>query len=404
LPQIFHISGRTWIVMAYSGGLLFLASFVPGWMKSKIDPGARTMQAGFALGIYACGLALAMHLFRGVLDWKLLCSSCVIMLITLSAFVLAGDEKPFLKNIGLGLLLFIGTASALSLSASYLGKVNHEPYGERLMRAESEIMERVPSGAKNQYFYRVVADNAFPNLCLYLRCSSLESYPIRVLPDEVFRFFNELGAIKSASLPYFAHFDYERLSALGLVRMLGLKYWILASPPPSFLAGSAPKDLSTVAPIRYYELSGAFARAWPLQRWTTADSLEGCARRVAALGTAGALGKEGVLLIGERSPRGPDSPRSSVAAAADVEIIKSQPGRILCRTNNQKEVVLATNEIYNESWKATVDGKTETPLRVNCIFLGAAVAPGEHAVQFRQASAAAEDGPAAASPSGYLLR
>jgi hypothetical protein len=390
LSQIFHVSWRTWFVMAYSGGLLFLASFVPAWMKSTIDPDTRMSQMAIAWAIYAGGLAFSMRLFRGGIDWVSLCASGSIMLVTLFSFVLIAEEAEAGRGIfGVGLILVIGTASALSLSTIYIGKVNSEPYGGNLLHAESEIAENVPPEVKTQYFYRVVSDNSFPNLCLYLQCSSLESYPIRMLPDDVFRFFNTLGAINQVSLPYFAHFDINRLSALGLGQLLGLKYWILVSPPPPFLASSKSKALSTFAPIRYYELPKVFARAWSLQHWTTTDSLEDCARSVARLGTAGSLDKKGVLLADQYAAPGPRPSRSAGPASAHVDILKSEPGRILCKTKNSMETVLATNEIYNKSWNAIVDGRTENLLRANCIFLGVAVPVGEHTIEFRHAGAAA---------------
>jgi hypothetical protein len=380
LAQAFHASWRTWFLMSYAGGILLVAASAPAWLREPFTPARRAGHAAVCWAAYVWALGFASYLFRGRVDAAALLRDGALLAGALAALLAAAQERMAWRASGRIALLLAAALSAARLGGSYLGKADDSPFGARLLAAETEVLRNLPESAKGNYRYRVVMDPHLPNLCHYARCASLESYPVRMVPEQVLRFFDEVGVLGEVSLPYYAHFDLEKLGRSGIAPMLGLRHWVLASPPPSFLAGRPSRPLTADGRVRYYEDTRAFPRAWPLERWSSAPSLELCAASVADLGRQGALGREGAVWGGLAAA--PPSRGRGAGPKPLVRVLSVEPGRLECRTESAAPFLLATNKVHGPEWQVFVDGRPAEPVKADCIFLGVPLAPGMHVVEF----------------------
>jgi hypothetical protein len=71
------------------------------------------------------------------------------------------------------------------------------------------------------------------------------------------------------------------------------------------------------------------------------------------------------------------------APPVDVKILSDKPGDFSIRTEASLPMMVVTHEIYHPQWKALVDRSPVKAARVNAVFLGVAVKPGAHIVEFR---------------------
>jgi hypothetical protein len=79
-------------------------------------------------------------------------------------------------------------------------------------------------------------------------------------------------------------------------------------------------------------------------------------------------------------------PRARLAMPATAHgsavVLVDEPGRIAVQASSDAAARLALTERFDAGWRVSVDGHAEDPLRIDGDFLGAAVDPGSHRVQF----------------------
>jgi Bacterial membrane protein YfhO len=162
----------------------------------------------------------------------------------------------------------------------------------------------------------------------------------------------------------------DRLPAL---RLMGVTH-VLQPPtdPPLDVPG-----LELVHPgpdVRVYALAGAHPRAMVVGAQTVAGSEDEAFAAVTAPGfdpQRAAVTEEPV----------PGLPRGGAEPAGSARIVRTEPDRLVVDAAVERPGLLVVTDAWYPGWTATVDGRQADVERVDYVFRGVRVEPGEHRVE-----------------------
>ena len=241
------------------------------------------------------------------------------------------------------------------------------------------------------------------------RFVSTEEIPINVIPMRfglyeargydlpIMRRFDRLwrsevtptgGSVASGLVDIPLRFPAPTPSALRVMRLLGVTHILHAktvlppSPPLDRLAPFPPlhaRGLRLVydgSDARVYRVVGALPRAFvvPAQR-----VVSGGDAALAAVTDPGFDGRR--VAVTEGRVGGVPVEGSGVAGGGAARVVSYRPERVVVRARGSGLLVLSDN--WFPGWKASVDGRDVPVERVDYLFRGVRLGPGEHTVVFR---------------------
>jgi hypothetical protein len=207
--------------------------------------------------------------------------------------------------------------------------------------------------------------------------------------DEIFRVYNEFRIYENYGVPYeledawgasplrLARYDeaYRSLRMERVWELLNAKYvitWREELYAPSDIIYQEPADDDTTY---VHRLDQVAPRAWLVHQIQEVDE-DATLARLDAFDfdpAQAALVPPGTSLSLE-TPAGEEK--------GHVEILDRTPSSLALKVTTPTDGLLVLSEVYYPGWRATVDGKTASVLRVDYMLRGAPVPAGQHRVEF----------------------
>lgn len=177
----------------------------------------------------------------------------------------------------------------------------------------------------------------------------------------------------------YGHLRDERLLAddSPVLSALNVKYLVVpkdADPQPR--PGASFRLIWEDGAARVYENARVYPRAYLVER---ARHEPDDAATLAAVTAPGFDGRREALVAGAGAATVPDRP---LAAGEGVAVVAYAPDRLVLRATADVPRLLVLSEMDYPGWRARVDGAATPVQRVNYLYRGVVLPPGEHTVEF----------------------
>lgn len=381
LVSLGHVADRTWMAMFEVSGTVGAVIVLSRWSTAPRSARRRVVEIVVAALLYFVVLRL--------LGWResrlasgdaLLAAEVVVVVLALVA--LTGVSRPGPRA---------AAAIALPLVAFGFAMVRWPIFLEQRAtgsrgRSVGEIFARVeaaPAETKGRSDYRLAVVGDPTRIVLYLNVAMLfesggtTTYDMHTARRSTLAWLESLRAIDLRLMPYSASIDYARLDRLGLLPLLGIRWWLATeiAKRPAFLSPEA-REISP----GLYEDPRALPKARALRRVYAAVDRERDLERVLEIGARGAIATEGVVQASLLPASLGDEDR------ATVETIDVRAGSIVLATRGTKPFVIATTELSRPGWSVAVDDSAYSAAVIAEIdggFVGTVAPAGEHRVALR---------------------
>ena len=225
--------------------------------------------------------------------------------------------------------------------------------------------EDLSSWARNLDYYQWDKERLMPNINLLWQIHSLPGYAAFMRPLDY--------SIQLTETAAYSHQGKDYVYLRNLARLLGVKYMILRH---------ADKEMELVEQrggFWLYRDPRALPRAWVVGAAETyTDPASAYKRTISSSFDP----RRSVIL--EEAPPAPLSRPGEIASR--LRIKEPRPERILLQTSTAADGLLVLNELYDDAWKAKLDG-VETPIYRANIYQRAIFLPaGEHTIEFNYAN------------------
>lgn len=371
LITLAHSPDRTWLPVLELSGLIVAVVTLDQWGAQPTSPRRRAWEATAAIVLLAAARAASPSREgrAAAIDVLLIVVVAAVSLLLVS---LLRAPHPTLRH-GSGALLLAGAGafgayrwSIYTARASLLKGELTCSYLDAVSKGDPEVLRMI----RGLQRYRAADRRAWGTPLLLDFANGGVSYTPRYLPARIGQFFAQLGAFDGKALPYNVHIDYEHLQQIGVLPLLGIRYWIV-SQKASFPSGPRWVLHRSVSVV---ETPDAFPRAWALREWESAPTLERATEIVTLAAAAGDLGWKGATSGLTGTTKGPVTVHVDDVAAGDLSL----------STEGDEPFVVATNEFEGPGWTARIDDAPARVLPVNGVFVGALVPAGRHQVHFRR--------------------
>jgi hypothetical protein len=177
--------------------------------------------------------------------------------------------------------------------------------------------------------------------------------------------------------------------ALRTLRLLGVTHLL---GPKTVRPEQPPFDPVEVPPLsvpglelaydgpdaRVYRIEEALPRTWVVDAQRVVGSEDEALDELVRPG----FDARAAAITEKRLPGLPDAGEGGGAGAGSARIVSYEPERVEVRARAERPGLVVLNDTWYPGWKATVDGR-EVPIeRVDYVFRGVRVGPGEHTIAF----------------------
>jgi len=385
LVTLGHVAERSWLPMFELSATVAAAIVLSRWAGAARSARRRAVEIVLASVLYAVVLRLLGGREPLLANGDALLAAEVVACV-LALVALTGHERPgprLAAAIALPILAFGFATTRWPLFLEHRA-------GASRGKAVREVVARVdgaPAETKGRADYRLAVVGEPSRIVLYVNAAHLfesggtTTYgATRTMRRSLITWFESLQAIDTKQMPYAVTIDYARLDALGVLPLLGVRWWLAAEVDrrPAFLPPETP-GVKEIAP-GLYEDARALPKARPLRRVHASVDRDRDLERLLEIGARGATATEGIVHAAAVPEALGDDDRVT------VEIADVRPGAIVVTTHSPKPFVVATTELTRPGWSIALDGASSSAapiVEVDGAFVGVEAPAGDHRLELR---------------------